>query len=89
MAHFIRNLNKRKRGDRILIKTNIKNYQLSLYKKNDSKKFSYDVSKNENHIITVVNYEAQIVIPSSGFWQIAIQSKQNISGLKLIENSFS
>lgn len=89
MAYFVRNLQGiKKGGQKITIKLDLEKFNVKLYKKNDSESFSFCSSKKEQVNIYVDNYEGEVVIPSSGFWQIAIKSSDSFSNLQFLEEDY-
>ena len=83
MAYYIKNLGKIMEGSRIFLKLNIEKSDVFLFLKNETTTFSFNEGKSYHTKYIVNNYESEILIGVSGFWQIAIKSNVAINFIEL------
>lgn len=89
MAYFVKNLNKRKKGGEIIqLKLNIKNCDLFIVKKDSASCFSFLESKIRFVDFKSDGFSYELIIPSSGFWQVGVRSRENVKFLKFEEEIF-
>lgn len=85
MAYFIKDLSNRNEGDKIIIKLDIKKCSISLYEIEGSQSLSLNFNIKPYSIIEVNDFEAEIVIPSTGFWILAVRGEVFFSFIVNIE----
>jgi hypothetical protein len=78
MAYYIKNLGKLEKGKRVFVEINKKESSLLLINKCSSFIFSFHEKKQCDSKYLIKNHIETIVIPYTGFWQLAIKSKDVI-----------
>ena len=81
MAYYIKNLGKVEKGKSVFVEINRKGCSLLLINKSSSAIFSFHEKKQYDSKYLIKNYSQIIIIPSTGFWQLAIKSKSVIKCL--------
>ena len=85
MAYYTRNLGRKKEGDKVNVRLNINKYSILLFKKNDDVNCFFSTKKNPISTIEVDNFKTEIIIPTNGFWVIAVKSNLPVSTFKVFE----